>query len=243
MLTVVTVTKNNLNGLLRTINSLDRFANRCEMELIIIDGASTDGTVNYLNNISGENQNFKARVVSEIDDGIYHAMNKGILKSNGKYILFLNAGDELACKINSDFMGLLSFSAEQKIQLLYFDYILTRPGYTSTVKKGRRILSQKFPFMPTSHQAMLFEANTLKSMMFDDSFHISGDFELVCRLLKRNTTYCYLPTVLINFHAGGVSSTQKWLLFRESAYSVIKYTRPRILIIPRLIVLFARIFI
>lgn len=88
--TIITVNYNHLKGLIRTMNSVQS-QSFCDMEYIIIDGGSTDGSKEYIESHSSR----VAYWVSEPDYGVYDAMNKGISVASGKYLLFLNSGDVL----------------------------------------------------------------------------------------------------------------------------------------------------
>ena len=95
LISIVTINKNNGSGLQRTINSLREAKSDPDIELIFIDGASSDNSLDLAHDFyKPEN------LVTELDNGIYSAMNKGLYLSNGKYILWLNSGDEL---ISDDF--------------------------------------------------------------------------------------------------------------------------------------------
>ena len=85
---IIVVTLNNLKGLKKTLSSCQK-QQIINNEVIVIDGASTDGTVAYLNSFSELNNSW----VSEKDHGIYNAMNKGLSYAKGKWIIFMNAGD------------------------------------------------------------------------------------------------------------------------------------------------------
>lgn len=87
-ISIITINYNNLEGLKRTIESVVNQTWQ-EFEYLIIDGGSTDGSVEYIESKS-EHVDYW---VSEPDKGVYHAMNKGIAKSSGEYLLFLNSGD------------------------------------------------------------------------------------------------------------------------------------------------------
>lgn len=89
-LSIITVNLNNKDGLQKTIESV--ISQTCkDFEWIIIDGGSVDGSKDIIEKYSKEIDYW----VSESDQGIYHAMNKGILRSHGEYLLFLNSGDYL----------------------------------------------------------------------------------------------------------------------------------------------------
>jgi len=89
----VTVARDNLPGLQETLTSVRRQTTTDGCEHIVVDGGSTDGTVQYLNALSVDYPIL--RFISEVDSGIYDAMNKGLAMARGDYILFLNAGDSL----------------------------------------------------------------------------------------------------------------------------------------------------
>lgn len=90
LITIVTVCKNNIDGLRATEGSIRSQSDR-GFEWVVIDGASTDGTNEYL---SGLDLSY-LRIWIEADESQFEAMNKGIERSQGEYVLFLNAGDSL----------------------------------------------------------------------------------------------------------------------------------------------------
>ena len=85
---IITINFNNKDGLRRTINSV--LCQTCtDYEFIIIDGGSTDGSVEVIK----ENERKITYWVSEKDKGVYHAMNKGVAQAHGDYCVFMNSGD------------------------------------------------------------------------------------------------------------------------------------------------------
>ena len=93
IISIITVNLNNLSGLIKTIKSVtdQRFK---DLEFLIIDGGSIDGSIEVIQNLVQISP--ACKYLSEPDNGIYQAMNKGIGMSGGKYLLFLNSGDALA---------------------------------------------------------------------------------------------------------------------------------------------------
>ena len=89
-LSIITVCLNAVSGIKNTANSIIHQIDD-DIEWIVVDGQSTDGTLEYLQKIKQV-----STLISEKDAGIYNAMNKGISASNGDYCMFLNAGDSLA---------------------------------------------------------------------------------------------------------------------------------------------------
>lgn len=90
-LSIITINRNNCAGLSRTMDSVIRQTCK-DFEWILIDGASTDGSVDLIR----QNKQHITYWVSEPDKGIYNAMNKGLQQAHGEYCLFLNSGDWLA---------------------------------------------------------------------------------------------------------------------------------------------------
>lgn len=91
-LSIITINRNNAEGLRKTIESVLSQTWK-DYEYIVIDGASTDDSVNVIKNEELKVKNF--RWVSESDSGVFQAMNKGIVRAKGEYLLFLNSGDFL----------------------------------------------------------------------------------------------------------------------------------------------------
>jgi glycosyltransferase involved in cell wall biosynthesis len=94
IISLITVTYNAADTIKRTLDSIA--AQECRhFEHIIIDGQSSDGTIALVNTYKANNPHINIKVVSEPDEGLYHAMNKGLKAAEGKYVCFLNAGDSL----------------------------------------------------------------------------------------------------------------------------------------------------
>lgn len=91
-LSIITINRNNAQGLQRTIQSVVSQSDK-DMEYIVVDGASTDESVSVIKSFADQ---YSIRWVSERDKGIYNAMNKGIGMAQGEYIMILNSGDYLA---------------------------------------------------------------------------------------------------------------------------------------------------
>ena len=130
-LSIITVNKNCLSGLRRTIDSV--LEQTCkDYEFIVIDGASTDGSAELKERYPQIDQ-----FLSEPDSGIYNAMNKGIGLAHGKYCLFLNSGDALANEnVLSEALKTLS-SQPEPIDILSFRLML--PGNDSYFPRESRI--------------------------------------------------------------------------------------------------------
>lgn len=93
LLSIITVNLNNANGLKKTLDSVASQI-YTDFEIIIVDGASTDGSLAVIDQFSKTTTHHYS-IISESDSGVYQAMNKGISKAKGEYLLFLNSGDFL----------------------------------------------------------------------------------------------------------------------------------------------------
>ena len=206
---IVTITKNNLDGLKRTHKSLG--AQTCrDYEWIVVDGGSSDGTKSYL-------QGTKAIWSSGRDKGIYDAMNKAIPEVSGDYVLFLNAGDMLAgprvlARIDSAIRACRKTPA-----FVYGDSCETTADRKLAAKKSRPHKSYRRG-MFTHHQAMLYRRERLQKMRYNLDYRIAADYDLTCRFLRvPKTSTCYAPLPLCIFESGGTSQVNADKGRREQA--------------------------
>lgn len=197
LFSVVTVTLNNLDSLQKTDDSLKQqsFTN---YEWIVIDGNSHDGTQNYL-------KTTKANWLSEKDSGIYDAMNKGIDRAQGDYIIFMNAGDSFADKKILAILG-SAIQTNNSPDFIYGDALEILNGHT-VLKKSRshRKINQG---MFTHHQAMIYSRTLLDDREYDTAYSIAADYDLTLRLLKEVRKVTYLPHPICLFESGGISQQQ-----------------------------------
>ncbi len=174
---IITVCKDNLAGLKETSENLQAQTNK-NWEWIVVDGASTDGTVEWLTSRSFERMNW----VSEPDRGIYDAMNKGSDQASGEYLIYMNSGD---CFYGKDRLQLV---ADAIIEGGYPDLIyggsMNHMEHFSFYKKPRAFRDIWLSGL-TMHQAMAFKRRSLGSERYDERFPICADYALLCRLSKR----------------------------------------------------------
>ena len=167
MLSIITINKNNMLGMQRTINSLKQLQ-RHEFQWVCIDSNSNDGSVELA-------QQFKITsdvVISEADTGIYNAMNKGVLQAIGTHLLFLNSGDTLASSITSvDVLKL-----KNQVDLILFGFQIRNQ------LRLPRPNAWRFWSMPTSHQAIIYSKEVLISEPFDETYRFAADFEHYLRI-------------------------------------------------------------
>ena len=200
---IITVTLNNLDGLKRTHNSIKNQTLN-DFEWIIIDGASTDGSAEYIKTTD-------ANWISEPDNGIYDAMNKGIERANGEYLLFLNAGDELAAP---ETLAKIQNAATNTPAFIYGDALENdkyKPARKANITSG----------MFTHHQSMLYNRKALGNLRYDEQYKIAADYDFTARFLKENPNALYCPFPICNFEPGGLSQTNA-TLGRNEQYQIRK---------------------
>lgn len=204
-ISIITVVYNNADTIEGTIRSVlgQTYA---DVEYIVVDGASTDGTMTVVDRY----RNQISMVVSEPDNGIYDAMNKGIRLASGDMIGFLNADDVYADA------GVLSkvvdAVAHEGLDALFGDaefFKAENPGrtvrrYSSVHFRPDRIA---WGWMPAHPTLFLHRRIFDRFGSFRTDYRIAGDFELVARVFHGGELkYRYLPEVLVRMRTGGVST-------------------------------------
>ena len=207
LLTIVTINFNNARGLERTLESLNDQSYIPDVEYIIIDGLSSDNSVKIASEFSDQHSN--CLLISEKDSGIYHAMNKGLFASNGKYIAFLNSGDFLGSK-NVIKLIYEKLSAEKDVDGLYGDVrMLNLDGETTRIWRGGNFSKLKLflGWMPP-HPMLCLKRHTLVDLGgFDENLKISADYKLMLEaFLRKGVRPIYYEQLLTFMEAGGVSN-------------------------------------
>ena len=214
-LSIVTICKNDLLGLKRTIFSLDSMnAGSADVELVLVDGNSNDGTKEYLSTLCSKA--YLVSWVSEVDSGIYAAMNKGVRRATGKWVLFMNAGDELIYEGN---LSNLVKDLDDDFFMFAFSYVRAL-GTRDKLVSARRVSDWNLR-MPSSHQAMIFQKTCLDQNPFRENLRVCGDYESFLRLIRESgMDYRCDQRIISRFFWGGTSTQDiKTLYFESSAIS------------------------
>jgi len=206
---IVTITLNNYSGLQKTYKSVEKQTFN-DFEWLVIDGGSKDDTLDFLRARRSATRTAlnPFRFVSEPDDGIYDAMNKGIKEARGRYILFLNAGDELA---TPDVLESIHPFTEKKPQMIYGDALepdsSEKDGYA--YKKARRYKDLTWG-MITHHQAMLYHRHVIRDqkLHYSMNYDIAADYDFTARFLQKAKRIIYFPKPICIFEQGGISQQQ-----------------------------------
>lgn len=209
LISVVSVCYNAVEDLEKTINSVKQ-QSYDNIEYIIVDGGSQDGTVDLIRR-NGANI---SKWISEPDRGIYDAMNKGIVLSTGDWICFMNAGDVFA---NNDVLeSIFSHHIPDDTGVIYGDVVLDYAPYGKVYKRMNNLQGRE-QAIGICHQATLTRAALLKETNYDLSYRIFADMNFFYTVWKRGVLFTYIPVAMAIFEGyDGVSSTRVFECFKES---------------------------
>jgi len=223
ILSIITVNKNNSTGLQKTIESVLSQTSE-DFEYIIIDGASSDGSVDVIK-LYEENPLYEKKIdywVSEPDSGIYNAMNKGIQKACGTYCLFLNSGDYL---ISPDTVKHIENATTDNYDIYYADSLsINNNKYTMQEYENRPDYSY-FINKCVNHQNTL-----IKRSLFEHTQNYNEDFKLLadwCFIMyvryKLAARFKHLNFTIAFYDNTGISSTIAPEILREEYNKAIQY--------------------
>jgi glycosyltransferase involved in cell wall biosynthesis len=172
------------------------------IEYIIVDGKSNDNSIEIIYNY----QNKISRIISEPDNGIYDAMNKGLKFSTGDRVLFLNAGDELYDKhIISSIINFLK--EKERCALVYGNVLL----------KGRNLILKSKPIkninkvMVTNHQACFFNTKIHKYYYYNLNYKIAADYEVIFKMFNNDEEFAIIDSVISKVEPNGVADSNRFL--------------------------------
>jgi glycosyltransferase involved in cell wall biosynthesis len=205
-LSIITISYNNLEGLKKTKASIANIWPNSEVEWIVIDGGSDDGSKEYLATVQPEKH------VSEKDKGIYDAMNKGLQLSDFEYVWFLNAGDEF----NQDMPAAELFQVLNKqVDIVYSDTILADSSKFLGLRSvlSTRKLPNTLTFsswqkgMVIGHQAMIVKKSIAE--IYDTKLKHVADYNWAIEVTKKAKNTLFIATPIAIFDVSGHSSQNR----------------------------------
>ncbi len=224
-MTIVTVVKNDAAGIRKTIDSVisQDYEN---IEYIIKDGLSTDGTIDIIKDAASAYPFIK--YVSSKDSGIYDAMNQSMRLVTGDYVQFLNAGDVLASSFVISRVALAA--AESKAAALYGDIVYINEDGSQELRKYGKLCANKLYFLTgdcINHQALFTATKLLRREHFDTSYRICADREWMLRvgLHDRRMKMKALGFPIVYYPLNGASVINK-AAYRAEADMCIKKHMP-----------------
>jgi glycosyltransferase involved in cell wall biosynthesis len=202
---IITAVRNGADAIERTLRSINE-QQYADIEQVIIDGASTDRTVELARRVAARNPRF----LSERDRGVYDAFNKGLQLSSGDVVGYLNCGDTFtsAHVVNR----LVAELTAKSVDAVYGDVMIVDPH--DAAKRARHYRSARFHpsrigfgFMPAHPTLYMRKSVYDRFGGYDASYRIAGDFELVARVFGReNIAYSFIDEVLVRMPRGGLST-------------------------------------
>jgi len=208
-ISIITVTNNSVNSIIYTINSIKSQSYK-SIEHIIIDNESKDGTVEFIKRYQKTSKNYTVKLISEKDEGIYDAINKGILHANGKYICILNSDDIF--QSNKTVENIIKkIESEKKVSIFFFELVYFSNRNFKKIKRYYSSINFRswminIGIIPP-HPASIIKKNVYdKYGLYDKSFKIAGDFEFFVKLLKvHNLHYKKYNETIVRMRTGGAS--------------------------------------
>lgn len=167
------------------------------IEHIIIDGASTDGTIDLIKEYAEKGW---ITYISEPDSGIYNAMNKGIKLAKGKYIAFLHSDDYYH---NSDAVSLSIEALEKESADFSYANYIEIDNEKKRIMKG--YLETFLHTMPFGHPTMFTKTSVLRTENgFNEKYKIAADYDLIIRLILKDYRFVYIDNEIMSFRLGGL---------------------------------------
>ena len=214
LISVVTICYNAKNDLEKTILSVLSQTYQ-DIEYIIIDGGSTDGTVDIIHKYSERLFYW----ISEPDKGIYDAMNKGMDRATGSWINFMNAGDTF-CD-NEVIKNIFGYNDLSDYSVIYGDCYVSKLNQLQYLKASS--MKKVHVQMPFCHQSSFIRKTSLR---FSIDLKIAADYQMIYEYYRMNgiSSFLYISKPISVFDATGISTTNNNLLQKE--YGIV-YKRTR----------------
>lgn len=216
LISVITITFNAAATLPRTLESVaaQSFA---DFEHIIIDGASTDSTVEIANSFS------HCKVQSEPDRGLYDAMNKGLLKASGEYVIFLNAGDTFPSPSTLQIYADAICASVQRPGIVYGQTAIVDNDGTYLrerhLRAPEKLTARSFiNGMVVCHQAMCVRRDLAPE--YDLTYRFSADYDWAAKILKISPLNVYIPDYVANYLSEGITTANHRASLKERFHSM-----------------------
>ncbi len=216
LITIITVVYNDVTNIKKTIDSVIQ-QTYTNIEYIIIDGGSTDGTLEILNNY----KKILSKIISEPDNGVYDAMNKGTRLAKGEWISYMNSGDQF----NGDnILSKIFVEAGNEIlkkDVIYSDVITSY----KTIKKIRKAKKSNSLWrgQPFSHQALLVKASFAKRSPYKLKYSIIADYDFLYSIYNDSAKFYYYekPIAIVDI-TSGISKTANFNMLYKDFYEINK---------------------
>ena len=200
VLSIITITKNCVQTIERTLESIKSVKSK-NVEYIVVDGVSEDGTLEIINNYS----NIIDQLICEPDTGIYQAMNKGVAHANGKFILFINGGDEIIPDGVKEMLFILPSCREQIVcatTLVVGNN--AKPAFSFEPVPKRLVYGDSLP-----HPSSFINKKLISRFPYREDLSIASDYDFFLRAFLSGVEFKIVPYQSALHYLGGVSSNNK----------------------------------
>ena len=220
-ISIITVVYNNKDSIQDAIDSA-LSQEYDDLEYIIVDGASNDGTVEAIKEAVKRYPERSIKFISEEDDGIYDAMNKGIRLSEGDVVGTLNSDDFY---INNDVISIvINEFISKNVDSIFADLVYVRADDLGKIVRyyssaGFYPKKMAYGWMPAHPTFFVKKEIYERYGLYKTDYQIAADYELIARFLVNNkVSYSYIPKVLVRMRTGGASTRNlksNWILNKE----------------------------
>lgn len=202
VLSVITVVYNNRDTIEQTIQSVLNQTYK-NIEYLIVDGGSTDGTLDVIKKYDGQISYWH----SEPDNGIYDAMNKGIRMAIGDYICLLNADDWFdinAAMIVADEIRKCEIAGSRKDIYYAMARVINSDGETVDIQGATvHILNRS----SIAHQTCFVSKEIYSKSLYDTSYKSAADYDFFCRMKREGAKFHFIEKIIVNYRLGGMSDS------------------------------------
>lgn len=214
---IITINYNNKDGLIRTIKSVLSLTD-ADYEFIIIDGCSSDGSVDIIK----QHAEIITYWVSEKDNGIYNAMNKGVAQAHGDYLIFMNSGDRFH---SPNVLESVSIYQEDIICGKMLKGKTTSPsGHNKSTISFVDLMRGSLP-----HQAMFIKRELMINHPYDEKYKILSDWKFCIEaIVFDNCSFRNIDTIIADYDTNGISTNSNGLLPKERVLILKELFPPRI---------------
>lgn len=217
LISIITIVYNDKKHIERTLLSVLN-QNYAHIEYIVVDGGSTDGTLAILNQYASRFQTF----ISEQDQGIYDAMNKGLAHATGDYVLFMNSGDEI---YSTDTLSNI-FHANTNADIYYGETEMIDDWGNSLGRRRHKspsvfnLASFKYG-MSVCHQAIYIKRSLCG--YYNLKYTLSADIEWIMRALEQAQSVVNTRQYVAKYLVGGMSKAKHWQSLKERFVIMVHY--------------------
>lgn len=219
-ISIITITFNAERFLPKTIDSI--LAQSCrDFEYIIVDGESKDATVDIIKDYEKRIQNsespFPYRWISEPDNGLYDAMNKGIHLASGDFVWFMNAGDKIY-DAHTVAIILENLKNDPDVDVVYGQSLMIDGEDCPLGERHKiapKVLTREslLKGLVVCHQSILVRKSIAPD--YDLSYRVTADYDWTCKVMKVSKRNLYIDDYLSRFMTSGISSSQRKKALKE----------------------------